>query len=147
MIACISALALTTTAARAEAWRLVAATPEGAAFVDVDTIESSGNLRTFRLLAFKTKPDEVLAIDYGILRARIDCAGRTFQPLDTAAYAKDGTLLLAAPSTEPVEPITSGSAYVELQSAVCEDVYAVPPEATVSDSASAVWIFRESQGG
>jgi len=86
------------------------------ASIDMDSIQASGNMRTFMAKYVIPKIPEV---DHTLIRQRIDCAAKTIDQLHMTAYAKNGSVMLDEDDTEEAHPILPDSKGEDMLKRVC----------------------------
>jgi hypothetical protein len=109
--------ALVSAPAAAERWVDLGADEDSTvASIDLDSIQTSGSMRTFMAKYVIPKIPE---IDHTLIRQRIDCSARTIDQLHLTAYDKKGTVMLDEDDTEPAHPISAGSKGDDMLMRVC----------------------------
>ena len=104
--------------AGAETWHPFGADEDGTtAFLDTDSIQASGDTRTFSM---KYVVPTIPNVAYTVIRQRADCTGRTMALLHMTAYGAGGQVLLDQDATEPASPVRSGTKGETVFRRVCQ---------------------------
>ncbi len=104
--------------ANAENWQAFGADEDGTtAFLDIDSIVASGNVRTFSM---KYVVPSIQNVSYTVIRQRIDCTGRTVALLHMTAFGTNGEVVLDQDTTQPPSPVRPGTKGETVFRKVCQ---------------------------
>ncbi len=104
--------------AGAENWQAFGTDEDGtSAFLDMDSIVASGNIRTFSM---KYVVPSIPQVSHSIIRQRVDCTARTVDLVHMTAFGIKGEVLVDQDDTEPARPVLPGSKGETVFRKVCQ---------------------------